>query len=175
MTEQWTSRWHITGNGQVIRQWSNSTDAGEQVFRRIPADRRPELSEIVALDEELSRFDTVWSRVTMVFVWLGALAILGVIFGLFGLPMYGVADSISLAVGVTSVIIIVLIPIAAIFIMRALRSRVTRLYAEAGLTDPLGMIVPAPDAEIMVGAPKTVSTDPTPAKAPDMSARSQAA
>ncbi|MFE3961340.1 hypothetical protein ACFXPS_45200, partial [Nocardia sp. NPDC059091] len=96
MTEQWTSRWHITGNGQVIRQWSNGTDAGEQVFRRIPADRRPELSEIVALDEELSRFDTVWSRVTMVFVWLGALAILGVIFGLFGLPMYGVADSISL-------------------------------------------------------------------------------
>lgn len=174
MTEQWTSRWHITGNGQVIRQWSNDTAEGEQVFRRIPAGRRPELAEIVALDEELTRFDAVWSRVTMALIWIGALAILGVVFGLFGFPIYGVDDSISLAVGITSAIIIFLIPIAAIFMMRALRSRVTRLYAEAGLTDPLGMIIAAPEAEVLVDAPKTVSTEPTPSRAPDLSVRSQA-
>lgn len=108
----------------------------------------------------------MWSRITLVLVWLGALAILGAALGLFGLPMYGVANSVSLAVGVTSVVIIVLIPIVAIFIMRSLRTRVSRLYAEAGLTDPMGVVLPIAEAEVIVADPNTLTSSPVPAKAP---------
>ncbi|GAA0034138.1 MULTISPECIES: hypothetical protein [Brevibacterium] len=166
MSDEWTSQWHITGKGKVIRQWSKGEDPGERIYRELPTTRRPKLSDFDVLDEEIGRFDAVWSRITLVLVWLGALAILGAALGLFGLPMYGVANSVSLAVGVTSVVIIVLIPIVAIFIMRSLRTRVSRLYAEAGLTDPMGVVLPIAEAEVIVADPNTLTSSPVPAKAP---------
>ncbi|RAD63885.1 hypothetical protein DN508_35925, partial [Burkholderia multivorans] len=103
---------------------------------------------------------------SIVFVALGVLATLGVVLGLFGLPMYGVANSVSLTVGITSVAIIVLIPIVAIFIMRHLRTEVTRLYAEAGIPDATGTVIPVAEGEVLVARSGIETSEPVAAKAP---------
>lgn len=164
MTEEWTSRWHITGKNEVIRQWSH--EDGQQAYRRYRTTSRPSLQKLSTLDEHIGRFDSLWSRMSIVFVALGVLAILGAALGLFGLPMYGVANSVSLTVGITSVAIIVLIPIVAIFIMRHLRTEVSRLYAEAGIPDATGTVLPVAEGEVLVARSGIETSEPVAAKAP---------
>lgn len=166
MTEEWTSRWHITANGEVIRQWTHNGEAGHHVYRRFDSTRRPKLTELAALDERVASFGQTWGRLTAVLALLGGLGILGVIVGLFVLPSFGVPGGIALAVGVTSVVIIVLVPIAAIVIMRVSRERTARLHAEAGLADESGLTVPMAQAEALIAEPGTETSSPVAAKAP---------
>ncbi|NNV08354.1 hypothetical protein ETC03_19275 [Geobacillus sp. MMMUD3] len=66
MTEEWTSRWHITGKNEVIRQWSH--EDGQQAYRRYQTTSRPSLQNLITLDEHIGRFDNLWSRMSIVFV-----------------------------------------------------------------------------------------------------------
>lgn len=60
----WRSQWHIAADGTIIKQWSKGEEAHQQVFQRFESTRRPDMPELVAIEEKGERFGAFWTRVT---------------------------------------------------------------------------------------------------------------
>ncbi|MGO1974682.1 MAG: hypothetical protein ACTH2Q_17130 [Propionibacteriaceae bacterium] len=162
----WRSRWHIVADGTIIKQWSKGEEVHQQVFRRFESTRRPDIADLVAIDEKGDRFGTSWGRVTSGMLWLGALAVIGVLSGLFILPLLGAGAVLSMTVLIASAAVIVIISIAAVFIGVRLRTGVPQHYADAGIEVNSGETMAATEARAKIADSDTVSSEPVSSKGP---------
>lgn len=150
----WTVQWHIAADGTVIRQRSKGDQPHQQLFGSYATNRRVELSDLEALDEQLARDRRVIGRsvsLLLAFSVVGmAGLVVGVVLGLLGVDVGGLlllAGIVLLVVGL----------IGSGAGHGLIISRWNRAWTEAGFESSNPVTMAASEARAMIAAQGAVS------------------
>ncbi len=157
MKRPWLIQWHVAADGTVIKQRSRGNDPNQQLYSRYPMARKPELSQLYAMEEKLRSDSAYFTRLTRVMLYVFYLAGAALVAGLILMTFVDGTSSWSVILVVAAVVVCCGLALAIMPVHRAMNTRFQSRWREAGFDGPAPVTMGASEARQLIAAPGTES------------------
>ncbi|AKU14914.1 hypothetical protein [Luteipulveratus mongoliensis] len=150
-------QWFIAADGTVLQTWPPGPDNDRLKYLRYETNRRLELSDLYALDERLDTFGTSFDRRSNAFLLLAGTGVVCLVVAWLVLPRFDVGSTVSIALTVVAVLMLVGMGPMARAVSRGGRSSLDQIYLDAGIESSNPKVLKDRDALALIEAPGTVA------------------